>query len=102
MGALKATIEAGLSVPQDISITGFDGIDLARYVSPGLTTVRQPIEEMSHQALTLLLEIIAGEILEIEQLIRIRPELVVRESTGPAPIGFSADLLHKSHATGPG
>jgi len=102
LGALKAAIEAGLSVPQDLSITGFDGIDLTRYVSPGLTTIRQPIEEMSRQALTLLLEIIAGKIVETEQLIRIRPELVVRESTGPAPIGFPARVLHNSHAAGPG
>jgi LacI family transcriptional regulator len=84
-------------VPKDISITGFDGIDLTRYVSPGLTTVRQPIEEMSRRALTLLLEIIAGKTLESEQLIRIQPELVVRQSTGPAPSKIPTDLQRETH-----
>jgi DNA-binding LacI/PurR family transcriptional regulator len=97
LGALKAAHDAGLRVPKDISITGFDGIDLTRYVSPGLTTVRQPIEEMSRRALTLLLEIIAGKTLESEQLIRIQPELVVRQSTGPAPSKIPTDLQRETH-----
>jgi LacI family transcriptional regulator len=102
LGALKAAHDLGLRVPQDISITGFDGIDLTRYVSPALTTVRQPIEEMSRQALRLLLEIVAGEALESEQVIRIQPELVVRQSTGPAPNLIPVGMPRARHNVGAG
>lgn len=102
LGALKAAHDLGLRVPQDISITGFDGIDLTRYVSPALTTVRQPIEEMSRQALRLLLGIISGEALESEQVIRVHPELVVRQSTGPAPNLIPVGVPHASHNVGAG
>jgi DNA-binding LacI/PurR family transcriptional regulator len=102
LGALKAAHDLGLRVPQDISITGFDGIDLTRFVSPALTTVRQPIEEMSRQALQLLMAIIAGDALENEQVIRIQPELVLRQSTGPAPSLIPVGMPRASHNVGAG
>lgn len=85
IGALKAALDKGLGVPGDVSITGFDDIQLARFVSPALTTVRQPITQISEQALQLLTGLIDGEITEPGFLIQVQPELVVRDSTGPAP-----------------
>ncbi|NWG17327.1 MAG: LacI family DNA-binding transcriptional regulator [Chloroflexi bacterium] len=84
-GALKAALESGLRVPQDISIVGFDDIELAQYLSPALTTMRQPIEVLSREALRLLTTIITDSEIREEVLVRITPELVVRQSSGPAP-----------------
>lgn len=85
-GALKAALDLGLRVPQDLSLTGFDDIELARFTTPRLTSVRQPVEEMSERALQLLLDMIDKRIdKESNELVECRPELVVRESTGLAP-----------------
>lgn len=56
MGAIGALREAGLQVPDDVSVVGFDGIGLARLVEPPLTTVAQPIRELGAAAVDLLLE----------------------------------------------
>ena len=86
VGALKAVADAELRVPDDLSIVGFDDIDLARFFCPALTTMRQPIDRMSEHALDLMLELINQPQLQREEtLIRIPPELIVRQSTGPAP-----------------
>ena len=85
LGALKALQDAGKQVPGDISLAGFDDIDLARFVTPRLTTMRQPIEEMSSQALDFLMNLIAHKNLDIvSTYIQSTPELIIRESTGPA------------------
>jgi DNA-binding LacI/PurR family transcriptional regulator len=86
IGVLKAAGEAGLRVPQDLSVTGFDDIEMTRFTSPTLTTVRQPVEAMSRQALEWILCLLAGEAIpDGEEIERIKPELVVRQSTGAAP-----------------
>ncbi len=86
VGTLKAAIHAGLRVPEDLSITGFDGIDISSYTSPSITTVRQPIGAMGRQAIDLILEQIAGQsVPEQDFYIEVMPEISVRESTGPAP-----------------
>jgi DNA-binding LacI/PurR family transcriptional regulator len=86
IGALKAVADAGLRVPDDFSVVGFDDIDLAQFLCPALTTMRQPIDAMSERVLSLMLELINDPQLHREQtLIRIPPLLVVRQSTGPAP-----------------
>lgn len=83
VGALRAAHERNLRVPYDVSIAGFDDIDLSRAVQPTLTTVRQPLQEMGRMAVTLLMRILAGH--ELETLhVELATELVVRESTGPA------------------
>ena len=62
VGALRALDEAGFSVPDDVSLVGFDDIHLAGYLRPALTTVRQPIHELGRRAATLLLEhAVSGE-----------------------------------------
>jgi LacI family transcriptional regulator len=86
VGALKAAVEAGRRVPQDLSITGFDDIAMARFTHPALTTVHQPIETMSQRAMAKLLNLIANpEPADGGWTTTVMPELVVRASTGPAP-----------------
>ncbi|MBN1427070.1 MAG: LacI family DNA-binding transcriptional regulator [Anaerolineae bacterium] len=86
IGAIKAVFDSGLDVPADVSITGFDDIELARYLHPALTTVEQPVRDMSAQALQLLLDAVKGEVPET-RVMQVEPKLVVRESTGPPPGG---------------
>jgi LacI family transcriptional regulator len=86
IGALRALTEAGLSVPGDVSIVGFDDIQTAAYSTPSLTTVRQPLNEMGKRGARLLLDRIANPgAAELTAEVVMQPELVVRESTGRAP-----------------
>lgn len=84
VGALRAAADRGLRVPQDLSITGFDDLDVGHVTEPPLTTVRQPMEEMGRLAVSLLLRLIGGEPPEHKQ-VEVATRLVVRGSTGPAP-----------------
>ncbi|MGH4050076.1 MAG: LacI family DNA-binding transcriptional regulator [Clostridium sp.] len=79
VGAMKATLEAGLNVPNDISFIGFDGGQLGDYLTPALTTVKRPINEVSRKGAESLLNIISGNSLKGEK-IYINTELVERES----------------------
>jgi LacI family transcriptional regulator len=80
LGAIRALQEAGLRVPQDISVVGFDDIQGAAYSNPSLTTVRQPLAEMGRIAAKALLERIEGK-KDGPAEIAIEPTLVVRQST---------------------
>lgn len=80
LGALKAIKEAGLSVPEDISIVGFDDIDLAQHITPSLTTIRQNTELMGKKAADLLLNQINHKDDDYSAVI-LPVELMVREST---------------------
>ena len=84
MGATRAIHDAGLRVPEDISVIGFDDILSAAYQKPSLTTVRQPLREMGSKGAQMLLDIIANPNAEVPTESVISPELVVRESTAPA------------------
>lgn len=89
IGAIRALREAGLRVPQDVSVIGFDDIQAAAFQNPGLTTVRQPLRKMGAMAAQCVLQRIqAGANGHVDQMV-IEPELVVRASTGPvhAPEG---------------
>jgi len=84
VGALTAAAERGLRVPADLSVTGFDDIDLAQATSPRLTTVRQPLQEMGRMAVSLLIRLLARH--QVDALhIELATDLIIRESTGPAP-----------------
>jgi len=83
LGAIRATRRAGLSVPKDISVVGFDDSAFMNCTEPPLTTVRQPIESLGRAAVTLLVNQIEGATVTAEELL-FEPELVVRGSTGPA------------------
>ena len=87
IGAIRALKDAGLSVPGDVSVVGFDDIQSAEYATPSLTTVRQPLREMGKRGAQVLLERIADRESEFPAEIVMMPELVVRESTGAAPGG---------------
>lgn len=79
IGAIRALLESGLRVPEDVSVAGYDGIDVSGYISPSLTTLRQPVEEMAKDTVKLLFDIIAGK--KDHQHITYDGELLVREST---------------------
>ena len=81
MGAIRAIRDAGMSVPEDISIVGFDDIQSAAYQIPGLTTVRQPLRKMGKIAAETLLRRIHRPGLEHVNQITVEPELIVRETT---------------------
>jgi LacI family transcriptional regulator len=83
-GMLEAARSRGLRVPQDLSVVGFDDTQVARLVSPPLTTVRQPLREMGAVALRTALRLAAGETLDSHH-VELATELVVRGSTGPPP-----------------
>jgi LacI family transcriptional regulator len=82
-GAMRAIKETGMRVPEDISVVGFDDIREAAYHLPSLTTVRQPMRKMGAMAAEALIDRIEGRNGH-ECGILVEPELVVRESTGPA------------------
>jgi LacI family transcriptional regulator len=84
VGALWAATERGLRVPDDLSIAGFDDIDVSRATQPMLTTVRQPLEEMGRMAVTLLMRLLERHAVEALH-VSLATELIVRGSTGPAP-----------------
>lgn len=61
IGACKAVFDAGKSVPEDYSIAGFDGQDMAHYYNPTITTIRQPVEEMAYATIKILFDIIKNK-----------------------------------------
>lgn len=80
-GAMTAIQESGLKVPEDIAVVGYDGIRLARYTSPSLTTVSAPDIEQGELAAKMLLEIVDQKP-DCYKHIELDPELVVRDSCG--------------------
>lgn len=82
IGAAKACREAGMSIPGDISLVGFDDIEMARYVQPALTTFAQPRYEIGRAAAEMMLSLLAGD--EPSAPLMLSGELRVRASTGPA------------------
>jgi LacI family transcriptional regulator len=80
MGSIRALHDAGLRVPDDVSILGFDDIQSSAYQVPSLSTIRQPLRKMGSIGAESLLRKLAGE--ELPSILRVEPELIVRESTG--------------------
>jgi LacI family transcriptional regulator len=81
MGAIRALREAGLRVPQDVSVVGFDDIESAAYQNPPLTTVRQPLRKMGRIAAETLLSRISRARPEGKGETMVAPELVIRDTT---------------------
>ncbi|MCC6613418.1 MAG: LacI family DNA-binding transcriptional regulator [Anaerolineae bacterium] len=81
-GAMRAIQESGLDVGTDVSVVGFDDINLARHAHPPLTTVYQPIREIGHLLYQLLQALIDGQNVDGMSGQLIKPVLRVRESTG--------------------
>ncbi|MGJ6967336.1 LacI family DNA-binding transcriptional regulator [Streptosporangium sp. G11] len=82
VGALWAAAERGLNVPGDLSVAGFDDLDLGRATLPTLTTVRQPLQEMGRMAVTLLMRLLNRHTLEALH-VSLGTDVIVRGSTGP-------------------
>ena len=87
IGAINAARRLGLRVPADISIVGFDDIELSRHVEPPLTTVHQPVRRKGEEACRLLLAAIARDDSSRPDHRRLETRLIVRGSSGPAPVG---------------
>ncbi len=79
VGAYQALYQAGLKVPQDMAVVGYDDIELARYMTPPLTTIHQPKDELGELAVDVLIHRMAQPTLEQQRLF-LTPELVVRGS----------------------
>src|ERR1700758_4932629 len=81
IGSIRALHDAGLKVPAYVSVLGFDDIQAASYIVPSLTTIRQPLQRMGAMAASSLLKKLTHE--KPPDTIKVDPELIVRESTGP-------------------
>lgn len=81
LGALRAIAEAGLSVPQDIAVVGFDGLSIDAFANPPLTTVRQPVAELGAIAAQVLIARLEGHP-SITTQTRLPTTLVIRQSCG--------------------
>ncbi len=84
VGAMRAARERGLAVPADLSVVGFDDVELARFADPALTTIHQPIAHKGERAVEILLAILEGRD-GTEHHETLATRLVVRASTGSAP-----------------
>jgi signal transduction histidine kinase/DNA-binding response OmpR family regulator len=89
IGVMQALKAAGLRIPQDVAVIGFDDVMYAKAQSPPLTTVRHPTFEMGYQAVELLLEYIRGERTEVITQ-RTPTRLIIRESCGCQPYSLPA------------
>jgi LacI family transcriptional regulator len=84
IGAIRGLRDRGLSIPTDISVVGFDDIELAETTDPPLTTVHQPIRGKGEEAARLLLSVLAGRE-EPAGHRRLATRLIVRASTASVP-----------------
>ena len=84
LGAMKALSEAGLNVPTDISLVGFDDLPESEYLSPALTTAKQDFHAVGDQALGILLALINQS--KVRMNVAIKPEVLIRTSTAKAKI----------------
>jgi LacI family transcriptional regulator len=89
IGAMHAALARGLSVPEDLSIVGFDDTTEAELVTPALTTVRQPLAEMGRMAVSLLVRLLDDKPIEALH-VELATQLVVRGSTA-APLWLGED-----------
>ena len=78
IGAMRALLDLGKSVPGDVSVVGFDGIDLCRFVVPRLTTVEQPVGEIARRSISLLLDMLENN--AAPQHILVKADYCIRDS----------------------
>jgi len=82
IGAIRALRDANLRVPEDVSVIGFDDIQVAAYHNPRLTTIRQPLHDMGETAARILLQRMQG-FKDYPVEFAVPPELIIRETTAP-------------------
>lgn len=80
VGASKALLEAGFSIPDDYSVAGFDGLDMAYYYHPSITTIKQPIDQIAGATIKILFDLINKKVTHSQ--LKFPAELIVRDSTG--------------------
>jgi DNA-binding LacI/PurR family transcriptional regulator len=87
LGVYAALAERGLRIPDDVSVVGFDDLPEAHWISPTLTTIRQPTTELGAAAVKLLLDLAKGDdsTVRLQTRMELTTELVARASSGPAP-----------------
>jgi DNA-binding LacI/PurR family transcriptional regulator len=81
IGALRGLRQAGALVPEDVSVVGFDDIEMAAWTDPPLTTIRQPTDALGQWAVDRLARVLAGDRAAAVERVVLVPELVVRGST---------------------
>ena len=81
-GVMKVASQLRISIPYELSVCGFDDTPVARYMTPTLTTVRHPVEQLAQHAGELLIRKLKKH-LEGSESEELHSELIVRESTGP-------------------
>ena len=79
IGACKAILEHGKRIPEDYCVAGYDGLDIARYYNPSITTIRQPVEEMAKATIKILFDVIKNKAEHQKKVFK--AELVEGEST---------------------
>jgi LacI family transcriptional regulator len=99
-GAMQAIAEAGLRVPDDIAVMGFDDLPVASRTNPPLSTVSQDIAAIGAAAVDLLIDLVTGDVGDDENTIRtVTGPLVLRQSTRPVA-GVGSDAAKHNHTTG--
>jgi DNA-binding LacI/PurR family transcriptional regulator len=83
IGVYRALKMSNRVIPDDVAVVGFDDVQFSRYISPALTTIRAPIEEVGREAVRQLIRLLNGE--QTQSLVLMRTELVIRESCGCGP-----------------
>ncbi len=91
IGVLRALVESGRRVPEDVAVIGFDDVLYAKAQSPPLTTIRHPTFELGYQAVELLLDYISGRRTEVTS-VRVPTRLIVRESCGCQPYSTPVEV----------
>ena len=81
-GVIRALADLGLRVPQDVSVTGFDGTQMARFFIPSITTISQPVEAIARESVTLLCDMLEGG---PQRHVTLDYTLQEGESVGPCP-----------------
>jgi DNA-binding LacI/PurR family transcriptional regulator len=84
LGVYQAAREARLHIPENLSVVGFDDLPVTQWVSPPMTTIRQPLVEMAEEAAEMVIAIARGEP-PAQPRVELATELIVRESTAPPP-----------------
>ncbi|MYT36966.1 substrate-binding domain-containing protein [Streptomyces sp. SID8356] len=98
LGVLEAARVRGLHVPHDLSVVGYDDVPIARWASPALTTVHQPLRQMAEEAAQMLMRLRAQE--PVSTRLELATSLVVRKSTAPPPPGPSGPRPRKEDGAG--
>ncbi len=93
IGAMRALRDLRLTIPGDVSVVGFDDIDLAPHVDPPLTTIHQPIRRKGEEAVRLLLAVVQRRNHANPEHLRLETHLIVRGSAGPVSVRSAGGAL---------